>query len=260
VRNQLFARAILAGVIVILTPPVVASAQNTTFGTSVHMLAGQPPVRVTLATGSADRYYDAVVVTGRSYCAEATASETELNSTDPALAVFRADQTTPLGTDTGLQEPKGQVAARVCFVAPASETIYIKLSPASAAFENREYAMRFVETTLWANWFFVGGTYSSYTLLRNTTSTSVSSTIVWRADTGAQVGTPANVVIPANGVYYVDARTILSCPYPTVCPALAGSVEVAHTGSPEAIVGSQTTLSGTTGLSFDTIMFQRRAW
>jgi hypothetical protein len=44
------------------------------------------------------------------------------------------------------------------------------------------------------------------------------------------------------------------------CVAAAGSVEVAHDGSPEAIVGSQTTLSSITGLSFDTILFQRKTW
>jgi hypothetical protein len=37
-------------------------------------------------------------------------------------------------------------------------------------------------------------------------------------------------------------------------------VQVAHNASPEAIVGSQTTLTTSSGLSFDTILFQRRPW
>ena len=46
--------------------PSAAQAQNTTFGTAVHLLVGQTPVRVTLATGTPDHFYDAPVVAGRS--------------------------------------------------------------------------------------------------------------------------------------------------------------------------------------------------
>src|SRR5687768_15916586 len=38
-----------------------AAAQNTSFATAVHVVAGQPASRVTLATGSAERFYDAEV-------------------------------------------------------------------------------------------------------------------------------------------------------------------------------------------------------
>jgi hypothetical protein len=40
--------------------------------------------------------------------------------------------------------------------------------------------------------------------------------------------------------------------------AAAGSVEVAHNGEPQALVGSQTNLSPLTGLSFDLMTMQRR--
>ena len=136
-----------------------------------------------------------------------------------------------------------------------------RATPANASFENREYTLRFVETTLWTNWFFTGGDYSSFTLLRNTTNLPVVANLRWKAASGADVGTPVlSLSIPANGVVIYDARSIMSCPAPTACAAASGSVEVAHSGSPEAIVGSQTTLSGSTSLSFDTLFFQRRAW
>jgi hypothetical protein len=240
--------------------PAASYAQNTSFATSVHLLVGQSPVRVTLATGSADRFYDAPVVANRSYCAEATASETEVGDADPVLALYRADTTTPLGQESGHLEPKGATASRVCFIAPATETIFVKLSPETPAFENREYSLRLVETTLWTDWFFVGGDYSSYTLLRNTTSGPVSVDIRWRSVAGGQAGALLGQLIVPNGVFFVDARTAMSCPFPAACPAVAGSVEVAHAASPEAIVGSQTTLSVGTGLSFDAIFFQRRPW
>lgn len=254
-------RILLTTAALIAWNSTIGFGQNTTFAGAVHIVAGQPPMRVMLASGSPDRYYDAEVVAGRSYCAEATPSDTEANSADPAVTVFRADQSTTLGVETSAsQEPKGQAASRICFIAPATETIFIKLSPENALFENREYSMRFVETTLWANWFFVGGSYSSFTILRNTTNSPLFVTIVWRAENGSAVVSLPNQLIAANGTFYRDARQVMGCGFPAVCMTTAGSVEVAHAGSPEAIVGSQTTLSGQTGLSFDTIMFQRRPW
>lgn len=153
--------------------PRLAAAQNTTPATAVQIVAGQPAVRVTPSTVSDERYYSAGVVSGRSYCAEATASEAETNAADPSLTVFHENGIDTIGSNTGANEPRGQVADRVCFKATATETVYIQLSPTNASVENREYAMRFVETTLWANWFFVGGGYSSFTLIRNTTNAPI---------------------------------------------------------------------------------------
>jgi hypothetical protein len=247
----------LVGLFALLS--VSAHAQNTSFGTAVHLLVGQSPMRVTLPVATPDRFYDAPVVANRSYCAEATGSESELNTTDPTLTIFAADQSTPLGIESGNLEPKGLTASRVCFIAPATETIYIRISPV-AGFENREYSLRFLESTLWTNWWFVGSDYSSYTIMRNTTNAPVTVNLRWRGLNGTEVGTQLGQVIPANGTVFYNARDVMSCPFPTPCVNAAGSVEIAHTASPEAIVGSQTTLASSTGLSFDTLLFQRRAW
>ena len=236
--------------------PTTALAQNTSPGTAVHMLIGQSPMRVNLATGSADRYYDFPVITNRSYCVEATEADDELDAADPALTIYHADGATPVGSnDNTTIEPKGLVAARVCFIASADETNFIKLSPSAPAFENQDYALRVVESTLFTNWFFVGGDYSSFTLIRNTTSTAVNYRAMWRNAGGTVVYSQALSAVPPNGIVALNARTINA-----VLAAGSGSVEIAHDGSPEALVGSQTTLSGGTGLSFDTIYFQRRAW
>jgi hypothetical protein len=242
---------------VVLDTPA-ASAQNTSFGTSVHMLVGQTPVVVALDT---DHFYDAPVVHNRSYCAEATGAEDETQATRPLVFVYRNDMTTQLGVDTGISvEPKGAAASRVCFIAPNDETIFIKVSPFDGTVTNHKHTMRFVETTLWANWYFVAQAYSSFTLLRNTTNTAMTVDIRWIDSSGAQVVALTGQNIAANGVLFIDARAAMGCAYPTACPSIAGSVQVAHSGSPEAIIGSQTTLSGATGLSFDTLFFQRRSW
>ena len=79
----------------------------------------------------------------------------------------------------------------------------------------------------------------------------MNATITWRAaDSGAVVG-QLRVAIPPRGIQYYDAKSVVS-------GASVGSVEVAHDGEPQALVGSQTTLSAATGLSFDTIFMQRR--
>ena len=56
--------------------------------------------------------------------------------------------------------------------------------------------------------------------------------------------------IPPGGVSYIDARA-------TAVGATTGSVDIAYDGEPDALVGSQTTLSATTGLSFDTVTMHR---
>jgi hypothetical protein len=138
---------------------------------------------------------------------------------------------------------------RVCFVASTTETVFIKVSQSDTG--GRIYLLDAVETTLWANWFYIGASYSSFTLLRNTTGSAVDATITWRADSGTVVGS-VSVAVPAYGVVFYDARFMTSG-----VRSGAGSVEVAHNGEPQAIVASQTTLSAATGLSFDTLFFQR---
>jgi hypothetical protein len=146
----------------------------------------------------------------------------------------------------------------MCFIAPASDTIYIKVT--NSAPGSVEYSMRFVETTSWSNWFYTGGDYSSFSLVRNTTNAAVTIELRWFSDAGVQQGATQTRSVPANGVVFVDARSVMNCPAPVACSAAAGSVQMAHAASPQALIGSQTTLSGATGLSFDTLFFQRMPW
>ena len=258
-----FSRSILMAALLALTA-LPAWAQNTTTGTAVQILVGQAPIRITLPTGSADRFYSTSVVADRSYCAEATASDTELNDADPKLTLLHTDGVTPFGTDSSTSEPKGTRAARVCFIATATETVYIKVSPESASFENREYTMRFLETTLWANVYYIGPGFVSYSLLRNTTNGSITYDVRWRDASGAVIssGTAPKVgqTLAANGVGFFEAGGTFGCGGGCTAGVQLGSVEVSHNGSPEAVIGSQTTFSGATGISFDTLFFQRRTW
>jgi hypothetical protein len=197
--------------------------------------------RFTLADNTASNLSMLEAVAGRSYCAEVAPAPGETSAASPAIAILRADNSTTVTTGT----------TRACFAAPATETMFVGVTQAEAT--ARTHALHLRESTLWANWFFASGGYSSFTLLRNTTTAPVNATITWRSTTGAQLGSPVSVAIPAGGVVIYDALTYAGA-------GTAGSVEVGHDGEVEAIVGSQTTLAPTTGLSFDTIAFRRVSW
>jgi hypothetical protein len=56
--------------------------------------------------------------------------------------------------------------------------------------------------------------------------------------------------LPVHGLVPIDARGV-------VTGAISGSADVAHDGELQALVASQTTLSASAGLSFDTLMIDR---
>ena len=200
----------------------------------------QAPFTLSSSTDQYRRSFEAVA--GRSYCILVGADRASARAGPAPLVLSRrADDVTPLGvSDTG----------RLCFIAPASETVIVSIGQSDSVFRANRFVV--VETTLWANWFFTGGNYSSYTLLHNTTPVDAHATLTWRNEAGVVAGTQS-LTIPAHGVLFVDAR--VAAP-----GAVAGSVEVAHDGEPQDLVGSQTTLSAVTGLSFDTVMMQRKPW
>jgi hypothetical protein len=253
----MFVRVSLTAFLLGVLPCAPALAQNTSFEAAVPLLVGQTPVRTAPAAPAEPRFYTAGVVVNRSYCGEVTPGESETAPAAPTLTVLRADMTSELGSEGAMLEPRGLSASRICFIAPATESVFLRVATDAGG---REFTLRFVETTLWTNWFFVGGNYSSYTLLRNTTNQPLTVDLRWRNEAGSVVGTRLAQTLPANGVIYIDARAVLNCMAPIACAQPVGSVEVAHTGSPEAIVGSQTTMAADTGLSFDTLLFQRRTW
>jgi hypothetical protein len=207
-------------------------------GTNLKPLVPGTRTRFSLANALDQHWASIEAVAGRSYCAQVTPGVTAINASTPSLSAFRSNGTTPLG-------PSG--TRRTCLVAPATESVLFKTTQSDGSV--RLHVLSVIETTLWANWWFVGGDYSSYTILRNTMGAEVTATIAWRGLTGELVGTET-LVVPAGGVMFRDARQVTS-------GSTAGSVEIAHSGEPQALEGSQTTLSATTGQSFDTVMGRR---
>jgi glucose/arabinose dehydrogenase len=195
--------------------------------------------RFDLADASGASWSSLEAVARRSYCGEIAAAPTEQSQSAPSLRAFHSDGITLAAGGAG--------ATRACFIATADETILFKASQADGS--PRGYVLSLSETTLWADWFYTGADYSGYVILRNTSTSAVNVTITWRGTDGAQLGSLSEA-IPAAAVRFYDART-----YAT--GSAMGSVEIAHDGDPQALVGSATTLSPTAGLSFDVLLRQR---
>jgi Metallo-peptidase family M12B Reprolysin-like/Viral BACON domain len=199
--------------------------------------------RFTIADNTSSNLSTLEAVGNRSYCTEVAAAVVESSAATPGIEVFRSDGTTGIANGT----------RRACFVAPFTETTVVAVTQSEAT--PRSHVLRIHETTLWANWFFTGGDYSSFTLLRNTTNGVIHATLVWRDLAGTQRGSALNITLPAGGDALYDARTQAG-----VGPGVSGSVEIAYDGETEGLLVSQTTLSAATGLSFDTLARPRAPW
>jgi len=191
-----------------------------------------------LANASAAQWLSAEIVGGRSYCIQVTASPTATTPGNPILSFFNNNNPTP-------DQITGQTP-RLCGGSDQNEHVSFRITQSDSS--SRSYRLHVVETTLFTNWFFTGGDYSSFTLLRNTTDQTINGGVTWYSDAGVFAGGQDFQIAPGAIVFF-DARTNAN--------VTAGSVQIQHDGPPQGLVGSQTTLSATTGLSFDTIFVDR---
>ena len=254
------------GFVILLGLPFApdAAADNTTSGAASSLMIGQTPVTAAISTTTPERWYRIVpFVTGRSYCVETATAPSETTSLDTRVTVFRGDATTVVVESVAASnEPfNNAVGDRACFINQLfNEVLTIRVDSrpgfGGPTGSPLSFTLRVVETTLFSNWFFLGSDYASFTLIRNATSTPVNVTVNWRSlGTGAVLAT-TTMAVAGNGGVAVNAGSFV--PSPATNPN--GNVEIAHDGSPEAVMATTTVLSATTGLSFDTVFSQRRAW
>jgi hypothetical protein len=243
----------------------VAWADNISSATAYSIAIGGTPVEALVDSGTGvvpptDRWYSTRVSTGRSYCAETqagvrfdptTVQGPEVN--DTVVSIYQADATTLIVSNDGIsnEEPASRSLSRACFrsTLPDASQIFIRVSSDKGAFYTR---MRIVDTTRYSDWFFIGGDYNAYTLIRSTINFDVIYTVEWRNLDGTIVATTTGTLTPHAGVV-LDARTF-------VTSTIMGTVQIAHDRAESAIVASTTVLSGTTGLSFDAPFVTRHPW
>jgi hypothetical protein len=246
--------------------PSAASAQgNVSFGAAHSLVPGGTPAEAMVDTVHTHRWYSFTSVAGRSYCVETQGGvhfDTSATAwtNDTKIEVWGENAEGHLGTAIGnsvdpATEPFGQHLASFCWVAPATERTFFSVS-AYADDQTFNFRVRVVETTMFSPWFFVGGSYNAFTVLRNTTNSTIPFTINWRNGAGAIVGTVSGTLPPNGGSFYPAAAV----ENPGVIAAGNGTVEIVFVGSPQAIVANTTVLSNTTGLSFDAPFTQRATW
>ena len=249
---------ILALCFSLLAIPATGFANNTTAAGAHSIVPGGTASEAQLHPITPERWYVFSAVAGRSYCAETQGGvmfdDGPTLLIDTTIDVFRADTTTSIGSNNDMStEPRGNLLSRVCWIPANSELTYVKIR-AGAPTDEFSVRVRVVETTLFSNWFYLGQDYSAFTMLRNTTNSSVSYTINWRSSLGNVVATISGT-LPANGSTFYDARSFAGA-----LAATSGTIDIAFTGSPQAIVASTTVLSTGTGLSFDAPFSQRTPW
>jgi hypothetical protein len=249
-------RGFLIGLL--LLAPVELLAQNVSSGTAARLTIGQQAVVQTLANNTSQGWFDFQPRAGRSYCVSVTFSQMSvfqggMTQGDPVVTVFQSDGTTVVATnDDIVTEPDANLQSRACFIWPAvGSSGFIRATQLSNA--GNSYDVRIIETTMFCPWFFISGDYNAFTLIRNTTDSSVNFTVNWRNAAGAIVGTSGGT-LAGNGNIAINARSFVN---PVTAPN--GSIEIVHDGSEDALKASTTTLSATTGLGFDALFEQRRS-
>ncbi len=241
----------------VLMLPCSAWAQNTTSGGAYSITPSGGSVQDFLSNTFTERWYKYQTVAGRSYCVETQAGDVNIigftvpGSLDTFVTVIGPNGVTVLtSNDDAPSEPLPFFLSRACFIANATQTTFVKVTRVNSG-EDFAFSLRVSDTTLFSNWFFVGSDYSAFTLIRNTTFTSLPYTVNWRNSAGTIVATTSSTLL-GNGSIAIDARAQAGA-----LAAGSGTVEIVHTGSPDAIEATTTVLSGTTGLSFDAKFLRR---
>jgi hypothetical protein len=145
----------------------------------------------------------------------------------------------------------GHQGDAVALTPAATGTFYVKLTNTGPNTTLTDMIM--IETTLFSPWYFVSSAagYNGFIEIRNNTSApALVVTTVYR-DNGTVAGSDTRT-IPANGTGLVTANSFV--------PDGFGSVQIAHQEMPGGIAANITTLSASTGLSFDSPFTPRMSW
>jgi hypothetical protein len=254
-------KRLLGAVAGFLMVGTVLAQANTTAGTATNVQWGQK-ILSSVNGATSQFWFRGSTQNNRSYCVESSQIETggfgdkPTLSSDTNISVFKNDGTTLVtSNDDATNEPKVEDLSRACWIADANSRNLIQLTSFTGV-PAQDIQLRFTETTLFCPWFFIAGDYNAFTLIRNNSNTALNSVLVtYYSLNGTLVGQTL-ISIPADGAAVINARSVV--PDPVAVPN--GTITISHTGSPQQISGSTTTLSGTTGLSFDAQFTQRNPW
>ncbi len=236
---------------------------NTTPANARFLMFGQAKLDVFAPTRTIF-WYKAKLVAGRSYTIYVWAPDTEASIDVPQISHVQ------FYTDEGVtkantlyfnkHEPRldvsgfNQEQTKIIPTKGGTHWLRFKCSPPPIS----GYVVNFIliETTLFSPWYFVDSAdgYDAYVEIRNNTSSDVHVRVKPYDSTGTRLGPPSVVNLPRNGNTVVQIGTTFGI------AGGSGSVQIAHNGPPGAIAANITTMSATTGLSFDAPFTPRQVW
>ena len=252
-------------VLVSIAMPLRADADNTACAGAIYIVPDGSLHSGALAAGGTERrWYTFQARASRSYAitvenmmpadvnaiVDNLASGVRSDCNGTALPVLAQGSTYEWEPASGTDSAGGD---RFSFMTTADTPVYFSVGPELVA---SSFRIHVEETTLFSNWFFVGGDYHAFTLLRNTSGSVTGSNglfyqINWRNSAGAIIASQTGS-LPPNGSVYKNGRD-----YPAVVAAASGTIEVIHDGPVGALVASTTVMSPSTGLSFDAPFIRR---
>jgi hypothetical protein len=252
----------LLGLFLGLCVPTFAVADNTTAANAEFLFLGEVAEDFIGASGggSDQSWWKVHLVARRSYSFSAWAPDTDASEASVSLDLdmFADDgTTTPAGVSHTDVEPRIDIIAahagdQLTFIPNATGTYRLRVRNLTAAAYNVHVLG--IETTLFSPWYFVDTTsgYEGFVEIRNSTSQTLAVTVTAYNASGGIVGT-TTVNLAANGNTVVTMGA-------TFGARGRGSVQIAHRGTAGAVAANITTLSATTGLSFDAPFTPRMTW
>ena len=225
------------------------AATNTT-STDANLLFLGEVAEDVLPAGS-QIWYKLHLVQGRSYSFSAWAPFQDPSESDVSLAIalFKDNGSNPASvtqlTDVEpLLTTPNHTGGEVTIIPDETGTYRVRVSNSIGT----DYLIHVmgIETTLYSPWYFVdsGTGYDGFVEIRNNTSQSIDMTITAYNGGGTSVGS-RNLSLPSNG------NTVITIGLEFGVAGGFGSVQIAFQGSAGSVSANVTTLSGITGLSFD---------
>jgi len=207
-----------------------------------------------VAGSAINRYFRFFAASGASYHVNSSPVGANDGATEICNVVVYRDSgcTTLITAGSGDEDTEDLGGNGDGFVATASQahTALIGLGTQPTAFT---CATIIQETTLFSPWFFreVANGYDGFVEIRNSDTLTANGVVVTAFNSSGAATGSTTISIPGNGTALVTVSSLNA-------PASGfGSVRIATPQKPGTIVANITTLSGTTGLSFDA-PFSRR--
>ena len=239
--------------------PSSAFADNTTCANADFLFPGV--ARSQSLSDVQPRYYKVKVQAGRSYSVYSWADLQDSGeggaSIDHILYSNSTCTTSATTQDTTANEPiavvSGMSGDNDTIIPTFTGTMYIRVDNNTAA-STYTILTAIQETTIFSSWWFVGGDYNAFAELKNASAESLGYTLTAYGANGTSCGTSSGT-LSGNGSVAINVKSLGTC-----ASVGSGNAQVAFQGPPGAVIGNITTLSGTTGLSFDAPFTPRMPW